>query len=142
MSLMKMWMFLIQNCPQRKIADLNSGKILYCFVQSRKTFTVKGNKLIQTHRHTHTHIHARTRSHKYIHIPRLAFMSPEERSHSSFYEGFFVHSLLKSWQWEDMINQKRKVWLNKTPNVKARIFCERSCQVLSRSNTTTPLVGV
>ena len=61
-------MFLIQNCSQRKIADLNSGKTFYCFVQSRKTFTVKGNKLIQTHRHTHTltQIHTHTKAIIYV----------------------------------------------------------------------------
>ena len=87
-------MFLIQNCPQRKIADLNSGKILYCFVQSRKTFTVKGNKLIQTHRHTHTHTRTHTLTQIHTHTKASIYVSRGEEP-QQFLRGIFCSLFTK-----------------------------------------------
>ena len=40
---------------KHSITDLNLWYYIYCFVQSGKAFTVKGNKHTRTRTHTHTH---------------------------------------------------------------------------------------
>ena len=45
---------------KHSITDLNLWHYIYCFVQSGKAFTVKGNKHTRTRTHTHTHTHTHT----------------------------------------------------------------------------------
>ena len=45
---------------------------IYCFVQSRETFTVEGNTHTHAHAHTHTraHTHTHTHTHTYTHTDK------------------------------------------------------------------------
>ena len=50
----------IEIFSQHSITDLNLWHYIYCFVQSGKAFTVKGNKHTRTRTHTHTHTYTQT----------------------------------------------------------------------------------